>query len=217
MALSGPSPFAARNNVPRNPPLSSLGTSPFPSHIAGRGASQAQLNSPLSSAHPTHGLVTPTFVAYITPNLPLACRHTPPTPLPRPPRVPPFLRPAFHSTDTHLRSNSATRHISAPRNALLPSSIASSTPLSLQAAACCSSRVVPTPNHSLKQTAAAVACRRAAPCSRVVSRSGRLGAALARPLAGPPLRGGPLLATIRSWLGAPWPRRRGGRCLAQSR
>ena len=111
MALSGPSPFAARNNVPRNPPLSSLGTSPFPSHIAGRGASQAQLNSPLSSAHPTHGLATPTFVAYITPNLPLACRHTPPTPLPRPPRVPPFSGPpSIPPTPTF-----AARPVSSPR------------------------------------------------------------------------------------------------------
>src|SRR5512145_2955439 len=57
-------PVAVRRaqQAQRNPPLSSLGTSPFPRHLPSRGASQAPRNSPLPSPCPTHGLATPTFV-----------------------------------------------------------------------------------------------------------------------------------------------------------
>src|SRR5512145_978322 len=202
-------PVAVRRaqQAQRNPPLSSLGTSPFPRHPPSRGASQAPRNSPLPSPCPTHGLATPTFVvrkgAPITSPLSSHSPSSVPTPTS-----------CSSSSQAHLpfhrhapSQHSAACPMSAPRHALLSSSIASTTPSSVRG-----SRLL------------LVACLpRAQPFAQAAGRRRRVAAGRPssprRLTAGPP-RGGPRTSARRSaasrrptaryhsaWHGAAWPRR----------
>src|SRR5512145_2241486 len=132
MALPSQSPFAARNRLNailpcrRSARRHFLSTSPV--------VARARLHSILPSRRPAQRMAWPPRRSWCSrgPQSLLPCRPTPPAPFPHPPRVPLLLSPTFHSTDTHLRSNSAACHISAPRHALLSSSIASTTPSSVR-------------------------------------------------------------------------------------
>src|SRR5512145_1693689 len=181
-------PVAVRRaqQAQRNPPLSSLGTSPFPRHPPSRGASQAPRNSPLPSACPTHGLATRTFVVLKGAPITSPLSSHSPSSVPTPTSCSSSSQAHLPFHDTHLRSNSAACHISAPRHALLSSSIASTTPSSLRGSrlllVACLPRAQP--------FAQAAGRRRRAPSGPPLLPTSSLhraapGAALARPLADP--------------------------------